>query len=86
MRPAERKTRVETLINENYVSGETLAIFVYLGFQTYDTKEAVRLDVEASQKCPCPAACASQWRLSRGDDTQAVGTRPMWAREHTLHT
>ena len=42
----------------------------------------------ALQKCQCPAACASLWRLPSllGDDTHAVVARPKWAREHGLHT
>ena len=41
----------------------------------------MRLDVEALEKCPCLAACASQWRQPSlfGDDTHAVGTRLTWA-------
>ena len=31
--------------------------------ERYQTKGSVRLDVEAPKKCPCPAACASLWRL-----------------------
>ena len=52
------------------------------------TKEAVRLDVEAPKKYPCPTACASQWRQPSlsGDNTHAVATRPKWAQEHGLHT
>ena len=52
------------------------------------TEGSERLDVEAPTKCPCPAACASPWRLLRlfGDDTHVVDTRPKWAREHGLHT
>ena len=34
MRPAERKTRVVTLTNDNSVSGVTIANFLYRGFQT----------------------------------------------------
>ena len=34
MRPAERKTRVVTLTNDNSVSGKTIANFLYRGFQT----------------------------------------------------
>ena len=34
MRPAERKTRVVTLTNDNHVSGETIADFLYRGFLT----------------------------------------------------
>ena len=51
------------------------------------TEGSERLDVEALEKCPCPAACASLWRLPRlfGDDTHAVDTRPRWAREHGTH-
>ena len=51
------------------------------------TEGSERLDVEALEKCPCPAACASLWRLPRlfGDDTHAVDTRPRWAREHGIH-
>ena len=51
------------------------------------TQGSERLDVEALKKCPCPAACASLWKLPSlfGDDTHAVGTRPRWAREHGIH-
>ena len=47
----------------------------------------MRLDVEALEKCPCSAACASQSRQSslHGDETHAVATRPRWASEHGLH-
>ena len=51
--------------SDNNVSGETLANFLYRGFQSVNgtrQKEAVRPDVEALQKCPCPPACASHWR------------------------
>ena len=34
MRPAERKARVVTLTNDNHVSGETIADFLYRGFLT----------------------------------------------------
>ena len=42
--------------------------------ERYETLEAVRLDVEAPQKCLCLAACAGQWRQPSlfCDDTFAV--------------
>ena len=52
------------------------------------TERTERPDVEAPQKYPSPAACASHWRQPSlfGDDTHAVVTRPKWAREHGVHT
>ena len=44
--------------------------------------------MEAPEKYPRPAACASPWRPPSlvGDDTHAVVARSKWAREHGLHT
>ena len=46
-----------------------------------ETEGSERSGAEAPQTCPCPAACASLWRLPSlfGDDTHAVVTRPKWA-------
>ena len=52
-RPAGRKTRVETLTNDNYVSEKIVANFLNRIFR--------RLDVKALEKHPCPAA-QSLWR------------------------
>ena len=55
---------------------------VVLRRERYETKEAVRRDVEAPQKCRCLAACASQRRQSSlfGDDTHAVVHVPLGTR------
>ena len=37
---------------------------VVFGRERHQTKDSVSLDVEAPQKCQCPAACASQWSQS----------------------
>ena len=51
-RPAGRKTRVVTLTNDNCISGETIANFCVVVFRSErcETKEAVRLDVEAPKR------------------------------------
>ena len=67
-----------------------MAIFLDRGFGDVNGLtqiETERPDVEAPEKYPCPAACASPWRLpSARRDTRAVVARPKWAREHGLHT
>ena len=52
----------------------------------YQTKESVRRGVEAPQKCPCLAACATLRKQPGlfGDDTHAV-IGLMWVRQHGLH-
>ena len=47
----------------------------------YQTKDTVRLDVEAVKKYSCLGACAGQWRQPRlsGEGTHAVGTWSKWA-------
>ena len=54
------------------------------GIQTEDSE---CLDVEAPKKCPCPAACASLWRLLRlfGDDTPPVGRTAKVGRLCVVH-
>ena len=44
--------------------------------------------MEAPEKYPCIASCASSWRLPRlfGDDTHAAVARPRWVCEHGLDT
>ena len=83
-RLAGRKSRVGTLITDNCVSWGIVAIFIGSFFSDLNgvkRRGTERPDVEAPKKCPCPAACASIWRLLRlfGDDTYAVVARPKWA-------
>ena len=89
-RLAVRKTRVGTLANVNYVSGEIFANFWIVVFtsERYQTKETELLDVEAIKKDSCLAACASQRRQPGffGDDAHAMVKRPQGASEHGLHT
>ena len=42
--------------------------------------------MQALEKYPCLAACASKRRQPSLDDTHAVVARPKWAREQGLHT
>ena len=59
-------TRVETRTENSHLWKEIMAIFLDRGFGDVNGLtqiETERLDVEAPEKYPCPAACASPWRL-----------------------
>ena len=62
--------------------GKLLPIFesLFSDVNGIETEQWEHRDVEAPNKCPCPAACASLWRHTCNGYTAKVGTK------HGLHT